>query len=122
MPTGSERLIQELAGRNWLILAGMALISLCWRSFAVTAGVLGGGLVVIGGFRSLHRSLIRLLQEPGRGAGMSFHFRTLVRLACLAVAIFLLIGPLKVQPLALVAGLSVVVINLMWATLQRSLV
>lgn len=121
VPTGSDRLIEDLARRNWLILAGMLLISLLWRSYPVTLGVLGGGLVVIAGFYALRRSLTRLLQTPGQKSGMAFHVRTFVRLICLAGAIFLLIGPLKVQPLALIAGLSVVVINLMWTTLIRSL-
>jgi hypothetical protein len=107
--------------RNWLILCVMVLGSLLWKSLPVTVGVLGGGLVVITSFHALHRSLKRLLLTPGQKSGLAFQGGTLVRLLCLAGAIFVLIEPLKAPPLALVAGLSVVVANLLWTTVSRSL-
>jgi divalent metal cation (Fe/Co/Zn/Cd) transporter len=115
------RLIQDLARRNWWIFGTMLLTSLLFRSRAVTVGVLGGGLTVIVGFQTLHRSLKRLLANPDKQSGNVFLWGTIPRLLCLACAVFLLIGPLEAQPLALVVGLSVVVINLLWTTLVRSL-
>ncbi|MGE4542658.1 MAG: ATP synthase subunit I [Pedobacter sp.] len=121
MTTGDDQLIREMARRNWLILCVMVLGSLLWKSLPVTVGVLGGGLVVIASFHALHRSLKRLLLTPGQKSGLAFQGGTLVRLLCLAGAIFVLIGPLKAPPLALAAGLSVVVANLLWTTVSRSL-
>lgn len=121
MATGDDQLIREMTRRNWLILCCMVVVSLLWKSLPVTLGVLGGGLVVIASFHALHRSLKRLLLTPGQKSGLAFQGGTLVRLGCLAGAIFVLIGPLETPPLALVAGLSVVVANLLWTTVSRSL-
>ena len=121
MTAGDDQLIREMARRNWLILCLMVLASLLWRSLPVTVGVLGGGLVVIASFHALHRSLKRLLLTPGQKSGLAFQGGTLVRLLCLSGAIFVLIGPLQAPPLALVTGLSVVVANLLWTTVSRTL-
>ncbi|ABA87277.1 ATP synthase-associated magnesium import membrane protein AtpI [Syntrophotalea carbinolica DSM 2380] len=121
MTTGSDTIIRDLSRRNWLILGAMVLGSLLWQSRAVTVGVLGGGLTVIGGFQTLHRSLSRLLSVPGQRSGLGFQCGSFIRLACLAGAIFVLIGPLKAHPLALSIGLSVVVANLLWTTLLLGL-
>jgi hypothetical protein len=121
MKNGDDQLIRDMARRNWFILCLMVLVSTLWRTPPVTVGVLGGGLVVIAGFHALHRSLKRLLLMPGQKSGLAFQGGTLVRLFCLAGAIFVLVGPLKASPLALIAGLSVVVANLLWTTVSRSL-
>lgn len=121
MTTGDDRLIRDMIRRNWVILCLMGLASLLWQSRSVTVGVLGGGLVVIASFHALHRSLKQLLLSPGQKSGFSFQCGSLIRLLCLAGAIFVLIGPLKTPPLALVAGLSVVVVNVLWTTVARSL-
>jgi hypothetical protein len=120
--TGADnRLIHDLARRNRWILLAMLALSLLWRSWPVVVGVLGGGLVVIAGFHALHHSLARLLLTAGKSSGVAFQCGTLVRLLGLAGAIFLLIGPLQAHPLALIAGLSVVVINLLMTTAMRCL-
>lgn len=120
--TGDDSLIRDMSRRNWWIFGTMLLISLLWRSGPVTLGVLGGGLVVIAGFHSLHRALVRLLLHSGRRSGLAFQCGTLIRLLGLSGAIFLLIGPLRVHPMALIAGLSVVVVNLLITTAMRCLI
>ncbi len=121
MTTGDDQLIRDMIRRNWLILGLMVLVSLLWKSLPVTVGVIGGGLVVIASFHALYRSLKRLLLSPRQKSWLAFQGGTLVRLLCLAGVIFVLIGPLKAPPLALIAGLSVVVANLLWTTVSRTL-
>lgn len=119
MKDGDEQLLAEIARRNWVILACLVLLSLPWRSLPVTLGVLGGGLVVITGYHWLHRSLGRLLANPSRGAAKGFKFGYFLRLGVLGAALFLLVGPAGVNPIALAIGLSVVVVNLLWTAVKR---
>jgi hypothetical protein len=119
MPTNDDRLLADLSRRNWWILGILVLLSLLWRSRAVTLGVAGGGLVAIGGFYWLHRSLICLLEPAGGRTRRGFQFSSVIRLMVLAAALFLLLVPGRVHPVGLAVGVSVVVINLIWTALAR---
>ncbi len=114
-----EQLPAEMARRNWWILAGLVLLSLLWGSAAVSLGVLAGGLISIAGFYWLHYSLKQALSEPSPGSAKRFQFSFLFRLATLAAAIAVLIAAVRVEPAALAAGLSVVIINLLLTILIR---
>ncbi len=121
MKDPDEQLPEQIARRNWIVLAGLILLSLPWQSLSITLGVATGGILAIIGYWWLHRSLRNLLQEPSQSSAKSFRFSYFIRLGALAVALFVAIRILKVHPLGLIVGLSVVVINIFWATLQRSL-
>jgi hypothetical protein len=69
----------------------------------------------------LHRSLLQVLSPTDSGSARGFQARYLLRLTALAMIIFLLLTRVDVHPLGLVAGLSVVIINLLWTTLFRLL-
>jgi hypothetical protein len=60
------------------------------------------------------------LSEASQYSARGFKFSYLIRLGALTAALFLLIALAKVHPVALAAGLSVVVINILWITLKRS--
>lgn len=107
--------------RSWLILGVLLLASLLFRDAALSFGILCGGLVAIGGFLWLRRSLRLLLAEPEAGAKARYKFGYLVRLATLAVVLGLLVAVVKVHAVGLVIGLSVVVINIFWTTIQQVL-
>ena len=115
-----EQLPAQMARRNWYILALLLIGSLPLRNPALSLGVLIGGLVAIGGFFWLRRSLTRLLEQPTGGAKARYQFGYIVRLTVLALAIVVLVGIVKVDIIGLIIGLSVVVINLFWLTLQRA--
>jgi hypothetical protein len=119
MSDADAQLLAELTRRNWLILVVMVLLSLLWRSPPVTLGVLAGGLLVIFNYRSMGRSLTHLLNNPLPGAQKGFKINYFFRLAFIGFALYLLIVYAKVHPLALVIGLSVVVLNLFIATIKR---
>jgi hypothetical protein len=119
MSTSDDQLLADLSRRNWWIWGALVLLSLLWRCRAVTLGVAGGGLVAIGGFYWLHRSLAGLLNPAGGRTRRGFQFFSLIRLMVLAVALFLLLVPGRVHPVGLAVGVSVVVINLIWTALTR---
>lgn len=113
-----EQLPSLLNRRNWLILGILLLASLPFAQWNVTAGILCGGLLAIAGFVWLERSLRRLLAEGERAR---YHFGYLLRLLVLGAVLAVLIAVVKIHPVGLVIGLSVVVINLLWLTIQRAL-
>ena len=121
MTETDTRLLGVISRRNWVLLALLTLASLFWWSAAVTLGVLCGGLLAILGYHWRYRALRNILQTAGSGSARRFQFGYIVRLGTLALAIYALIVILKVHPIALVVGLSVVVINILITTLQRAL-
>lgn len=114
-----DHLPAALCRRNWLILGLLILGSLPFGRLSLTGGVLAGGLVAIAGFAWLQRSLRKLLAHPGSGSRFGFQFGYLVRLLALAGCLAVLIAVVRVDPIGLVVGLSVVVINLMVLTIER---
>lgn len=114
-----DLLLAEMARRNWIILIILVLLSLFWQSSSVTLGVLAGGILVIINYRWLGRSLVRVLNDPQLHAAKGFKRNYFFRLIFVACAIYLLLVRGGVHPLALVVGLSVVVVNLMITTLKR---
>jgi hypothetical protein len=114
-----DQLLAEMARRNWIILLVLVLLSLFWQSRSVTLGVLAGGVLVIINYRWLGRSLFKLLGDPQLATEKGFKRNYLFRLLFIASAIYLLLVRGGVHPLALVVGLSVVVINLIVTTAKR---
>ena len=116
-----ERLPAILNRRSWLILGFLLTGSLLFRNLPLTLGILCGGLISIGGFLWLRRALKQLLSEPGPGAKARYQFGYVVRLMALAAVLVVLIAIVKIDTLGLIVGLSVIVINLFWTTIQHSL-
>lgn len=115
-----EQLPAQLARRNWIILALLLIGSLPFRNPALSIGVMVGGLIAIGGFFWLRRSLTRLLEQPASGARFRYQFGYIVRLAVLAIVIVGLVGIVKIHTVGLIIGLAVVIINLFCITIQRA--
>lgn len=116
-----EDLPATLSRRNWLILGVLLVASLPFANWPATGGILAGGMVAIGGFAWLRRSLERLLAGQTHGARARYQFGYVVRLLALAGILALLVAVIKIHPVGLAIGLSVVVINLLWLTLHRAL-
>jgi hypothetical protein len=119
--TEFEQLPATLNRRNWVSLGVLLIGSVPFANWPITAGILAGGLVAIAGFAWLHRSLRRLLTDPAHGANVRYQLGYVVRLAALAGVLALLIAVVKIHPVGLAIGLAVVIINLLWLTLQRAL-
>ncbi len=121
MTTPLEQLPAALGRRNWLVLGILVAASLPFAAWEVSAGILAGGLVAIGGFSWLQRALRRLLSDPVGGSRARYQFGYALRLLALGGMLALLIAVVKINPIGLAIGLSVVVINLLWLALQRAL-
>lgn len=116
-----EQLPATLQRRNWWILGILLIASLPLANWSVTAGIFAGGSVAIAGFAWLRLSLRRLLADSGAGTRVRYQLGYVTRLIVLAGILALLIAVVKIHPVGLAIGLSVVVINLLWLTLQRAL-
>ncbi len=114
-----DQLLALMAQRNWIILVVLVLGSLLWQSLPVTMGVLAGGVLVIINYRWLGRSLFKVLGNPVSGAEKGFKRNYLFRLIFIASSIYLLLVRGGVHPVALMVGLSVVVINLLVTIAKR---
>ncbi|MEJ2200068.1 MAG: ATP synthase subunit I [Desulfuromonadaceae bacterium] len=119
MANQDEQLLRALSRRNWIILAVFLLVSLWWRSPAVTLGVLSGGLVVILGYYWRYNALCKLLGAPSQFAAKRFQLGYYIRLVALGSALFLLITQAQIDLIALAVGLSVVLVNVLGTTLKR---
>lgn len=115
-----EQLPAQLARRNWIILALLLLSSLPFGNLDLSIGVLLGGLIAIGGFLWMRLSLKCLLEQPVGGARFRYQFGYILRLAALAVILAVLIAIVKIHPVGLIIGLSVIIINLFWITVQHA--
>lgn len=113
-----EELPAQLSRRNWVVLAFLLVLSLPFAHWPFSLGVLCGGLLAIGAFHWMRRSLQQLLAEASR---FGFHFSYFLRLLVLGILIALLLAVVKIHPIGLLVGLSVVVINLLWLTVQRTM-
>ncbi len=116
-----EQIPATLQRRNWLIFGILLAASLPLANWPVSAGIIAGGLVAIAAFAWLQRSLRRLFADSPHGARVRYQLGSLSRLLVLAGILTLLIVFVKIHPVGLAIGLSVVVINLLWFTLQRAL-
>ncbi len=119
MTNPDDRLLGEIGRLNWVVLGLMVLVSLFWQSRAVTLGVASGGLLVIFNFGWLGRSLFKVISSPQTFSPQGFKRNYFFRLLVVGSAIYLLLVRGDVQPLALVAGLSVVVVSLLLTTIKR---
>lgn len=82
-----------------------------------SAGVALGGAISVMGFRSLKGVVRRLLSLPASKAKISLIIYHYIRLALVFLLLALVLKREMVDPLSLVLGLSVVVVNLLFATL-----
>ena len=120
MTDNDDQLLGELARRNWIIFAVLLVLSLLFRDKDLTLGVASGGLIAVCGYQWLQLSLIKALSASGEPAVKGFQISYILRLGALAVMLVLLIAVVKVNPLGLIIGLSVVVINIMLTTVKRA--
>lgn len=119
MTSSDDQLLKVFGRTNWLVLAVMVLGSLFWQSQSVTLGVLAGGLLVILNFGWMGRSLLKVISSPQAFSVGGFKRNYFFRLIVVGSAIYLLLVRGDVHPVALVVGLSVVVVSLMLLTLKR---
>jgi hypothetical protein len=119
MSSVDDQLLKRLSLTNWRVLAVMLVASLFWRSMPVSLGVLAGGLLVILNYGWMAHSLLKVMRAPHSGSARGFKRNYFFRLLVVGAALYLLLARGLVHPLALVVGLSVVVVSLLITTMKR---
>jgi hypothetical protein len=97
---------------NGAVFALLLLASLIWMSPLFSFGVAMGGLIVLINFHLLYRILKKAFIPDRLASPKSVIIKYYLRLLGTGLILYLLIAKRLVDPLGLVVGLSVVVINL----------
>jgi hypothetical protein len=108
--------VRRMERRNWWILGALLAASVLLLPLRFTAGVAAGGVLSILGFHTLEAIVSRILRLPAykaRARIVAYHY---ARLGVFFGILALVLGLRLVDPLALVIGLSVVVMNLILTT------
>jgi hypothetical protein len=88
-------------------------------SFQVGLGVAAGGLIVTINFHLLAKTLKKALTPPHIASVKGVIIKYYLRFTFTAIIIYMLMLSKHVDPMGLIAGLSVVVASMMFATLNE---
>ncbi len=111
-PTGKDLLQRKIELRNVVILGGMLLVSLLTMPARFTLGILIGGIISIVNLYWLGRDLRVIFSNLSGKAKSAMMIRYYIRMAVTALTLFFVITELPVDIIGLLAGLSLVVINI----------
>jgi hypothetical protein len=111
-----DPLQKRLEITNWILLAVLVAGSHFLLSARISLGILSGGLISIVNFHWLYRSLLSAFTKQLNRARMALMIRYYIRLAVTAFVLYWLISGNLVDVIGLVAGLSVVVLNIVLTT------
>ena len=117
-----QRIIKFIVRSNWFLFIVGSILAFINTDFKFALGILLGGLIVTINFHLLKRSLKTILDPLRAGWDKRDILRKVltkyyIRFVLSGMAIFLLILGHIVDPLGLIAGLSVVVASIMAATM-----
>ncbi len=119
----TKRLVDFVSKSNWLLFGILTLFSLINTPFKFTLGVILGAIIATISFYLLKRTVNKAFEHPdevaqkGRMILISVLVKYYIRFAISGFVIFLLIAGDIVNPLGLLAGLSVVVVSISIATI-----
>ena len=116
-----EKIITFLEVGSWILLFLMTIAGCLLVSGRFALGVLAGGLLAIINFYWLRGILRRALLLPMENAGRFTKVRYILRLAIMAIIVWFLIVRMKIDLIGLLAGLSVLVLNIFAMTIYRML-
>ena len=111
-PTGKDLLQRKIEFRNGIILGLMLLVSLFTMPARFTLGILVGGIISIVNLYWLGRDLRVIFSNLSGSAKSAMMIRYYIRMAATAVVLFFVITELPIDIIGLLAGLSLVVINI----------
>ncbi len=112
-----RRILKLVTHSNWIMLVLSSLAGLLFVSPKFALGIFLGGLIVTVNFHLLARTLKKALTPPHLASPNVVITKYYIRFIVSAVLIFLIIVSKIVNPLGLIAGLSIVVFSIMLATL-----
>jgi len=97
---------------SWILLVLLSGGGILFFDSAVTGGIIAGGIIANTSFWLLKRDLTKLLQGDATGLRARFFLRYYLRLALLAIILFLMIKYSSLNIIGLLAGLSVVFLSI----------
>jgi hypothetical protein len=108
----NDPFLNKIRLMNGAVFSLLLLGSLIWMSPLFSLGVAMGGLIVLINFHLLYRILKKAFIPDHLASPKSVIIKYYLRLLGTGLILYLLIAKRLVDPLGLVVGLSVVVINL----------
>jgi hypothetical protein len=114
-----QRIIQFVTRANWFILVVGAILGFANFSLQVGLGIAAGGLVVTINFHLLAKTLRKALMPPHVASVKGVLCKYYIRFIITAMIIYVLMASHYVDPIGLIAGLSIVVASMMVATLNE---
>ena len=113
MPNKDEALIKKIELFNWVLLVLLTSGGFVLSSREFGFGVLVGGILAIGNFHLMKRSLFRALDPQKKGKSRFFYlFKYYLRFAALGLIIALLLIKGWVNPFGMLLGLSIIVLGI----------
>ena len=99
---------------NWIILGLFVGVSFIFMPSKFALGILLGGLISTVNFHWLYRDLRNVFNQLTGGAKSVIMFKYYIRFALTAIVLYFIISKAFVDVIALVVGLSIVVINIVF--------
>lgn len=114
-----KQIITFVKHSNWILFLVFSLVAYLFWAPAFLRGIVCGGILVTLNFHLMARTLRKALTPPHLASLSSVIAKYYVRFIISGIIIFFLISRQWVDPLGLIAGLSIVVISLMLASLRE---
>jgi hypothetical protein len=114
-----ENIVTVLNAGSWILLVFLAIAGWLLVSRHFAAGVIAGGVLAIANFNWLHSIIKRALLLSANRAGSFARIRYVLRLAIIAIIIWIMIIRVGIDLIGLLFGLSVLVINIFALTIYR---
>ncbi|RNC68127.1 MAG: ATP synthase subunit I [Desulfuromonadales bacterium] len=105
-----DRLFAAVTTSSWALLGILTVLGALLGSGRFAGGILAGGLLALGNYYWLKSVMVRALGLQPSQAGRFAQVRYLLRLAIMALALYVLIVHAKIDIIGLLVGLSVLVI------------
>jgi hypothetical protein len=114
-----QRILRFVSYSNWLLLLIASIVGFTYFAPRVGLGIAAGGLIVTVNFHLLYRTLKKALTPPHIASVKGVIVKYYIRFIITGIVIFVLMGSKHVDPFGLIAGLSVVVASMFFATLNE---
>ncbi|MBN1142567.1 MAG: ATP synthase subunit I [Deltaproteobacteria bacterium] len=107
-----EQLLNQISQQNVMITIVYLVFSLFWSSLSITLSVFAGSLIAIFSYFWLSSTLQAVVGQQDQRSIKKYLWHYGIRIVAVGVVLFVLIFYVKVNPIALFMGLSVVVLSL----------
>ncbi|MDY6825108.1 MAG: ATP synthase subunit I [Thermodesulfobacteriota bacterium] len=112
-----QGIIRFVSRSNWILFGALAMAGLIYGDVKVAAGLICGGLIVTVNFHLMARTVKKAFARHQIPSSNMILAKYYMRFIASGLVLFVLIATHAVDPLGLVAGLSVVVASLFLVTL-----